>query len=125
MSNTRSGRFLTGILLGAAAGAIAGLLAAPRPGHETRRILKKSADALPELADDLAVVVQVQTTRLTESAIQRWDDTLLRLKEAIAAGVEAGMEASQRTPEAEAPRSAIPDRPSSSSTLTAYPVDDE
>lgn len=125
MSNNRSGRFLTGILLGAAAGAIAGLLAAPRPGHETRRILKKSADALPELADDLAVVVQVQTTRLTESAIQRWDETLLRLKEAIAAGVEAGMEASQRTPEAEAPRSTIPDRPSSPSTLTAYPVDDE
>ena len=125
MSNNRSGRFLTGILLGAAAGAIAGLLVAPRPGHETRRILKKSADALPELADDLAVVVQVQTTRLTESAVQRWDDTLLRLKEAIAAGVEAGMEASQRTSEAEAPRSTIPDRPSSPSTLTAYPVDDE
>ena len=125
MSNNRSGRFLSGILLGAAAGAIAGLLVAPRPGHETRRILKKSADALPELADDLAVVVQVQTNRLTESAIQRWDDTLLRLKEAIAAGVEAGMEASQRTSETEAPRSTIPDRPSSPSALTAYPVDDE
>ncbi|MCX5961958.1 MAG: YtxH domain-containing protein [Cyanobacteria bacterium] len=123
MSNNRSGRFLSGILFGAAAGAIAGLLVAPRPGHETRRILKKSAEALPELADDLAVVVQVQADRLTENAIQRWDDTLVRLKEAIAAGVEAGMEVSQRTPEADAPRSTIPDRKSSPSTT--YPVDDE
>lgn len=123
MSNNRSGRFLSGILFGAAAGAIAGLLVAPRPGHETRRILKKSAEALPELADDLAVVVQVQTDRLTENAIQRWDETLVRLKEAIAAGVEAGMEVSQRTPEADAPRSTIPDRKSSPSTT--YPVDDE
>lgn len=123
MSNNRSGRFLSGILFGAAAGAIAGLLVAPRPGHETRRILKKSAEALPELADDLAVVVQVQTDRLTDNAIQRWDDTLVRLKEAIAAGVEAGMEVSQRTPEADAPRSTIPDRKSSPSTT--YPVDDE
>jgi gas vesicle protein len=125
MSNNRSGRFLSGIVFGAAAGAIAGLLMAPRPGHETRRILKKSAEALPELADDLLVVVQVQTDRLTENAIQRWDDTLVRLKEAIAAGVEAGMEASQRTPELEDLRSTIPDRKSSSSTLTAYPVDDK
>ncbi len=123
MSNNRSGRFLSGILFGAAAGAIAGLLVAPRPGHETRRILKKSAEALPELADDLAVVVQVQTDRLTENVIQRWDDTLVRLKEAIAAGVEAGMEVSQRTPEADAPRSTIPDRKSSPSPT--YPVDDE
>ncbi len=123
MSNNRSGRLLSGILFGAAAGAIAGLLVAPRPGYETRRILKKSAEALPELADDLAVVVQVQTDRLTENAIQRWDDTLVRLKEAIAAGVEAGMEVSQRTPEADAPRSTIPDRKSSPSPI--YPVDDE
>ena len=120
MSNNRSGRFLSGILFGAAAGAIAGLLVAPRPGYETRRILKKSAEAVPELADDLAVVVQVQTDRLTENAIQRWDDTLVRLKEAIAAGVEAGMEISQRTSEAEVPRSTIPDRKSS----TNYSVDD-
>ncbi len=125
MSNNRSGRFLSGIVFGAAAGAIAGLLMAPRPGHETRRILKKSAEALPDLADDLLGVVQVQTDRLTENAVQRWDDTLVRLKEAIAAGVEAGIEASQRTSDLEDLRSIIPDRESSSSTLTDYTVDDK
>ncbi len=123
MSNNRSGRFLSGILFGAAVGAIAGLLIAPRPGHETRRILKRSAEALPELTDDLTVVVKSQSNRLTERTIQRWDDTLLRLKEAIAIGVEAAMEASQRTPDPEASHSTIPDR--QSPNLTTYPVDDE
>jgi gas vesicle protein len=123
MSNPRSGRFLSGVLLGAAAGAIAGLLTAPRPGQETRRQLKKtaqqSAESLPELASDLTTALQVQTDRLSETARQSWDETLLRLKEAIAAGVEAGMDASQR--------GASPnDRsPNPSGKLTAYPVDDE
>jgi gas vesicle protein len=97
MSGNRSSGFLTGIVLGAAAGAIAGLLAAPRTGQETRRILKKSADALPDLAEDLSTSVQLQADRLSESALKRWDGTLLRLKDAIAAGVEAGMEANARS----------------------------
>jgi gas vesicle protein len=124
MPKPRSGRFLSGILLGAAAGAIAGLLAAPRPGQETRRQLKKtaqqSADALPELAEDLTTALQVQADRLSATARQGWDDTLLRLKDAIAAGVEAGMEASQRG------ASNVNDRSQGNSAkLSSYPVDDE
>jgi gas vesicle protein len=76
-------------MLGAAAGAIAGLLLAPKTGRETRRLLKQSAGALPELAEDLSATVQVQADRLSESALRKWDDTLLRLRDAIAAGVEA------------------------------------
>ena len=53
MSNNRSGTFIGGVLLGAAVGTITGLLMAPRTGKETRQFLKKSADALPELAEDL------------------------------------------------------------------------
>lgn len=89
MSNNRSGGFLGGLLLGAAMGAIAGILAAPRTGRETRQILKKSADALPEMAEDLSTTVQLQADRLSETAVRNWDSTLNRLKEAIAAGVEA------------------------------------
>jgi gas vesicle protein len=88
MSN-KTGAFLGGLLLGAAAGAIAGVLLAPRAGRETRQILRKSADALPELAEDLSTSVQIQADRLSESAIRNWDDTLTRLKDAIAAGLEA------------------------------------
>ena len=54
MSNNRSGLFVGGVLLGAAIGTLTGILMAPRPGRETRQLLKKSADALPELAEDLS-----------------------------------------------------------------------
>lgn len=89
MSNNRSGSFWGGLLLGAAIGTITGLLTAPRSGRETRQILKKSADALPELAEDLSTTVQLQADRLSESALRNWDSTLVRLKDAIAAGLEA------------------------------------
>ena len=89
MSNNRSGAFFGGVLLGAAVGTLTGILLAPRPGRETRQLLKKSADALPELAEDLSTSVQLQADRLSESALRNWDGTLGRLREAIAAGVEA------------------------------------
>lgn len=89
MSNSRSGAFFGGVLLGAAIGTVAGILMAPRTGRETRQFLKKSADALPELAEDLSTSVQLQADRLSDSALRNWDSTLIRLREAIAAGVEA------------------------------------
>ena len=89
MSENRSGSFIVGLLLGAAAGTITGILMAPRPGKETRKLLKKSADALPELAEDLSSSVQLQADRLSVSALRNWDETLVRLKEAVAAGIDA------------------------------------
>ena len=95
MSNNRSGVFIGGVLLGAAIGTLTGLVMAPRPGRETRRLLKKSASALPELAEDLSTSVQIQADRLSESALRNWDDTLERLREAIAAGLEASQQERQ------------------------------
>lgn len=98
MSENRSGSsgsFIGGMLLGAALGTITGLLLAPRTGKETRHLLKKSAEALPELAEDLSSSVQLQADRLSESALRNWDSTLTRLKEAIAAGVEATVKEQQ------------------------------
>ncbi len=89
MGERQSGGFVGGVLLGAAMGAVAGLLMAPRTGSETRRILKKSADALPELVEDLSTSVHLQADRLSETALVNWDHTLTRLREAIAAGQEA------------------------------------
>jgi len=83
------GVFIGGLLLGAAAGAVAGLLLAPKTGRETRQLLKQSAEALPELAEDLSATVQIQAERLSDSALRNWDNTLLRLREAIEAGIEA------------------------------------
>jgi gas vesicle protein len=83
------GSLFVGILIGSLVGTVTGLLLAPRSGRETRRILKKSADALPELVEDLATTLQLQTDNLSESAQRNWQGTLDRLREAIAAGVEA------------------------------------
>jgi gas vesicle protein len=85
----RVSAFVGGMILGSAAGTILGLLIAPRTGRETRKVLKKSADALPELAEDLSTSFQLQADRLSESAIRNWDQTLTRLRDAIAAGIEA------------------------------------
>lgn len=95
MSGKRSGAFMIGVMLGAAAGTVATLLAAPRTGKETRRIIKKTADALPDLAEDLSTTVQMQADRLSEKALRNWDGTLIRLRDAVAAGVEATRQAQQ------------------------------
>jgi len=89
MAEKQSGGFLGGVVIGAAMGAVAGLLLAPRPGRETRRILRKSADALPELAEDLASTLQLQADRLSETTLENWTQTLQRLRAAIAAGQAA------------------------------------
>jgi len=87
--SSSGGVFIGGLLLGAAAGAVAGLLFAPKTGRETRQLIKQSTEALPELAEDLSATVQIQAERLSESAVRNWDNTLLRLREAIEAGIEA------------------------------------
>lgn len=95
MSNNRSGIFFGGMILGATIGALTGLLVAPRTGRETRQLLKKSADALPDLAEDLSTSVQIQADRLSTNALRNWDETLERLREAIAAGIDASQRESK------------------------------
>ena len=105
MAENRSGSFIAGVLIGSVIGTVTGLLVAPRPGRETRRFLKKSADALPDLAEDLSTTVQLQADRLSESALRNWDATLVRLKDAIAAGLEASQREGQITGSTESERS--------------------
>jgi gas vesicle protein len=89
MSERQSGEFVGGVMVGAVVGAIAGLLMAPRTGRETRKILKKSADALPELVEDLSASIYLQADKLSETALVNWEHTLTRLRVAIAAGQAA------------------------------------
>ncbi|MEO1094810.1 MAG: YtxH domain-containing protein [Cyanobacteria bacterium J06638_28] len=89
MSDNKSGSFLGGVLVGTLVGTVTGLLVAPRTGKETRQFLRKSADALPELVEDLATSLQLQTDRLSETTLRNWEQTLIRLREAIAAGQAA------------------------------------
>ena len=90
MSKNNNGiTFVWGLLIGSALGTAIGLLAAPRTGKETRRIVQKTAKALPSMAEDLSTTVQLNADRLSESALDNWEQTLTRLKAAIASGVKA------------------------------------
>ena len=91
----KTGVFIGGMVIGSAVGAVVGLLVAPRTGKETRKVIKKSADALPELAEDLSTSIQFQADRLSESTMENWEGTLARLRKAIAAGIEASQEATR------------------------------
>jgi len=124
MANNRSSPFLGGLLVGATLGTVAGLLAAPRSGRETRYLLKKSADALPELAEDLSTSLQIQADRLSESALRSWDGTLLRLREAIAAGLEASHQTRQQLSQGNPAENKQPFGMRQPEGRASYPVED-
>ena len=77
-----TGKFIGGLLLGGAIGAVLGILFAPRSGKETRQMLKESAQSLPEDLGELAERAQETAQRTIDEAVQR-------LQEAIAVGQEA------------------------------------
>lgn len=87
MSKKQSGVFIGGLMIGAAIGGVTALLTAPRTGRETRKIVQKSADAIPQLAEDISTTVQIQTYRLSTQTVRTWNQTIHRLREAIAVGI--------------------------------------
>ena len=89
MSNQKSGLFISGLLLGSAIGTATGLLIAPRTGKKARQLVKKSASAIPQIATDLSTSIKFQTDRFSDSATNSWEEILERVKQAIAAGLEA------------------------------------
>jgi gas vesicle protein len=89
MADKNRATFIGGILIGAAIGAVAGLLVAPRKGRDTRKILNKTAAAVPQMAEDIASSVQLQADRLSAATGDRWNDTLDRLATAVSAGIVA------------------------------------
>jgi gas vesicle protein len=89
MADKNRGTFLGGVVVGAAVGAVAGLLAAPRKGRDSRKILSKTVAAVPQMAEDISSSIQLQVDRLGSAAGDRWHDTLDRLATAISAGIVA------------------------------------
>ena len=89
MADKNHGKFLGGIVVGAAIGAVAGLLAAPCNGRDSRKVLSKTVAAVPQMAEDISSSLQLQVDRLGSAAGDRWHDTLDRLATAISAGIVA------------------------------------
>ncbi len=82
-----SGRFLGGILIGGALGAIIGLLLAPRSGHDTRELIRedledrldKSVEGIRNRADEVKLKAenlrergQSIVTELEETGREAW-----------------------------------------------------
>jgi gas vesicle protein len=95
MADKHRDTFIGGIIIGAAIGTVAGLLVAPRRGRDTRKLLQKTATAVPQMAEDVSTSVKFQADRLSATASDRWHDTLDRLAEAIAAGIVASQSVRQ------------------------------
>jgi gas vesicle protein len=93
MAEKNRGTFFSGIVVGTLIGAVTGLLVAPRKGRDTRKILSKTMTAVPQMAEDIASSVQLQTDKLSAAAGSRWHDTLDRLATAISAGIVASQSA--------------------------------
>ena len=89
MADRDRSTFIAGAIFGAAIGAVVGLIAAPRKGKDTRKIIKKTATAVPQMAEDISSSVKFQADRLSATTVNNWHDTLTRLSEAISAGVIA------------------------------------
>ncbi len=96
MSRNNAGAFLGGLVIGGVAGLVTGMVLAPRSGQETRRVLRKTAAALPELTTDLSDNLQLQAQRWQGILQTQWQDTWERLQMAINAGLEAGRQEHQR-----------------------------
>jgi gas vesicle protein len=89
MADKNRGTLIGGMFIGAAIGAVAGLLLAPRKGRDTRKIVGKTLAAVPEMAEDISSSLQFQTDRLSAAAGDKWYDTIDRLGAAISAGIIA------------------------------------
>ncbi|AFY95554.1 YtxH domain-containing protein [Chamaesiphon minutus] len=89
MADKNRGSFIGGVFVGAAIGAVTGLLVAPRQGRDTRKILTKTVTAVPQMAEDISSSVQLQADKLSAAATDRWHQTLDRLAAAISAGIVA------------------------------------
>lgn len=92
MSQNDSDNFFGGLLAGTAIGTVIGLLIAPRSGQHTRRAIKKSADAVPDIIEDLSTSLHFHADKLSHTTLQNWDSTLERLKDALVAGQAATRE---------------------------------
>jgi gas vesicle protein len=95
MADKNRSTFIGGVFLGTAIGVVTGLLVAPRKGRDTRKLLKKTATAVPQMAEDISTSVKFQADRLSMAASDNWQDTLDRLASAVEAGIIASQSVRQ------------------------------
>lgn len=71
---SKKGKFGLGLLLGAAVGAVAGILTAPKSGKETREDLKQKGKEIADAAKTKGEKVAKNTGEFVEGAKEKLDD---------------------------------------------------
>ncbi len=96
MAGKGSGTFLSGVLLGGAIGAIAGMWIDPRTTRRVRHAVRETVDQLPELAHQvgdttikLSERLRHRVTLLSQDLQDDWQGTSERMRDAAAAGWDA------------------------------------
>ncbi len=91
------GKFLAGVAIGGAIGAIAGILLAPKSGEETRQMLADSAKDMARRADETAKQIQSKADDALSELQKKGDEIKDKLQDFIAKqknkGEGAGAEA--------------------------------
>ena len=80
MENESNNGLLAGLLLGAAIGIGLGLLYAPRPGRETREMLRQRADEVRNRTGALGDDLREKATQFTETVKERVDNVRHAIK---------------------------------------------
>lgn len=85
--------FLIGFLVGGGIAAVTAFLLTCGKGKQNKRLLEKTAQALPEMAGDFLATMQDNASRLQQDAKSKWQKTMRRLQLAVAAAIEASQNA--------------------------------
>lgn len=77
------GRFFTGVLVGAALGAVAGILLAPKSGKETREMLGEMASDMAKKTDETVQDIKRKADTLITDAQEKSEEIMNKLQDML------------------------------------------
>lgn len=77
------GKFLAGILVGGAVGAVAGILLAPQAGEETREMLCEASKDVAEKTDKTVKEIQDKADNVVSDLQKKSDEIMGKIQELI------------------------------------------
>lgn len=78
-----AGRFLAGVIVGGALGAIAGILLAPQSGEETREMLGEASKDVAEKTDKTVKDIQDKAENVVSELQQKGDEIMGKIQDII------------------------------------------